>query len=113
MVFLFIDDHSAPQFSWRHGDDQHLILPRVRTAAGLLEGGIFFVVRYPIYSGFSLVSLGWSLMWNSLATFIAAFLLLVFFAYKGATRRALAPRQVYRLHSIQIAGEEADPVRLF
>jgi protein-S-isoprenylcysteine O-methyltransferase Ste14 len=77
----------------------------------MLPVPIFFVVRHPIYSGFSLASLGWSLMWNSLATFIAAILLLVFFAIKARREERWLEDKFTGYNSIQIAGEEADALR--
>lgn len=57
--------------------------PKPRENGILIESGIFSVVRHPIYTGFSLAAFGWSLMWNSIAAFLAAILLLVFFDIKA------------------------------
>ena len=57
--------------------------PKPRENGILIESGIFSVVRHPIYTGFSLAAFGWSLMWNSIAAFLAAILLLAFFAIKA------------------------------
>jgi len=57
--------------------------PKPKEKGTLVESGIFSVVRHPIYSGFSLAAFGWSLLWNSIATLIAALLLLAFFDIKA------------------------------
>ena len=57
--------------------------PKPKEKATLVESGIFSVVRHPIYGGFSLAAFGWSLLWNSIATLIAALLLLAFFDIKA------------------------------
>jgi protein-S-isoprenylcysteine O-methyltransferase Ste14 len=57
--------------------------PKPRENGILIESGIFSVVRHPIYTGFSLAAFGWSLMWNSIAAFLGAILLLVFFDIKA------------------------------
>jgi protein-S-isoprenylcysteine O-methyltransferase Ste14 len=62
--------------------------PRPRDEGALVEGGVFSVVRHPIYSGFSLAAFGWSLMWSSLAAFIAAVVLFAFFDFKARREEA-------------------------
>lgn len=57
--------------------------PKPKDDATLVKSGIFSVVRHPIYSGFILFAFGWSLMWGSIATLIAALALLVFFDIKA------------------------------
>ena len=57
--------------------------PKPRDEGALVEGGIFSVVRHPIYSGFSLAAFGWSLMWSSIAAFVAAAVLVAFFDAKA------------------------------
>jgi protein-S-isoprenylcysteine O-methyltransferase Ste14 len=65
------------------GRDNLSPFPKPNDRGTLVEGGIFSVVRHPIYGGFSLAAFGWSLMWNSIAAFLAAILLLVFFDIKA------------------------------
>jgi protein-S-isoprenylcysteine O-methyltransferase Ste14 len=57
--------------------------PRPKEGGGLVETGIFSVVRHPIYSGFTFFGFGWGFAWNSLAALIAALALLVFFDIKA------------------------------
>lgn len=57
--------------------------PRPREGSSLVETGIFSVVRHPIYTGLSLCAFGWSLASHSIAAFIAAVVLLVFFDFKA------------------------------
>jgi protein-S-isoprenylcysteine O-methyltransferase Ste14 len=57
--------------------------PKPKDEGMLIKSGIFSVVRHPIYSGFVLFALGWSLVWSSAMTLIAALLLLVFFDVKA------------------------------
>jgi protein-S-isoprenylcysteine O-methyltransferase Ste14 len=57
--------------------------PKPKEESRLVEGGIFSIVRHPIYSGFILFAFGWGLAWNSTAALIAAIALLVFFDIKA------------------------------
>ena len=57
--------------------------PKPRDNSSLVTSGIFSVVRHPIYSGFIFLSFGWSLIWGSVAAFVAAFALLIFFDLKA------------------------------
>jgi protein-S-isoprenylcysteine O-methyltransferase Ste14 len=57
--------------------------PKPRDDGGLVREGIFSLVRHPIYSGFILLTLGWSLVWSSLAALIGALILLAFFDIKA------------------------------
>ena len=53
--------------------------PRPNENAQLIESGVFALVRHPIYTGFTLLGLGWSVLWMSLAAAaatVALFLLL-------------------------------------
>src|SRR5215831_18230974 len=70
--------------------------PKPKEKGTLVESGIFSVVRHPIYSGFSLAAFGWSLLWNSIATLIAALLLLAFFDKRKARRRKTETRKRIR-----------------
>jgi protein-S-isoprenylcysteine O-methyltransferase Ste14 len=62
--------------------------PKPKDEGSLVEGGVFSVVRHPIYSGFSLAALGWSLMWSSIAAFVAAVVLFAFFDAKARREEA-------------------------
>jgi protein-S-isoprenylcysteine O-methyltransferase Ste14 len=57
--------------------------PKPRDGGGLVREGIFSVVRHPIYSGFFFLTVGWSLVWSSLAALIGALILLAFFDIKA------------------------------
>jgi protein-S-isoprenylcysteine O-methyltransferase Ste14 len=57
--------------------------PKPRDDGRLVREGIFSLVRHPIYSGFIFLTLGWSLVWRSLAAFIGALILLAFFDLKA------------------------------
>lgn len=57
--------------------------PKPRDDGRLVREGIFALVRHPIYSGFIFLTLGWSLVWRSLAAFIGALILLAFFDVKA------------------------------
>jgi protein-S-isoprenylcysteine O-methyltransferase Ste14 len=57
--------------------------PKPKDGGTLTEHGIFSLVRHPIYSGFGLAALGWSLIWNSLWAFAATVVLWVFFDAKA------------------------------
>ena len=57
--------------------------PKPRDNASLVTSGVFSIVRHPIYSGFIFLALGWSLLWSSVAAFVAALALLIFFDIKA------------------------------
>jgi protein-S-isoprenylcysteine O-methyltransferase Ste14 len=57
--------------------------PKPRDNGRLVREGIFSLVRHPIYSGFTFLTLGWSLAWNSVAALIGALILLAFFDIKA------------------------------
>ncbi|MFU8853359.1 methyltransferase family protein [Micromonospora sp. SL1-18] len=57
--------------------------PKPRDDGGLVREGIFSLVRHPIYSGFIFLTLGWSLVWTSLAGLIGALILLALFDIKA------------------------------
>jgi protein-S-isoprenylcysteine O-methyltransferase Ste14 len=57
--------------------------PKPRDNSTLVTSGIFSIVRHPIYSGFIFLSFGWSLIWGSVAAFVAALALLIFFDLKA------------------------------
>jgi protein-S-isoprenylcysteine O-methyltransferase Ste14 len=57
--------------------------PKPRHDGRLVREGIFSLVRHPIYSGFIFLTLGWSLVWSSLAALIGALILLAFFDVKA------------------------------
>lgn len=57
--------------------------PRPKKDATLVEGGVYSVVRHPIYAGLVFAALGWGLLWRSPATLAFAAGLLVFFDIKS------------------------------
>lgn len=57
--------------------------PKPKDDASLVQGGVFSVVRHPIYTGLSLLTLGWSMAWGSLAALLTALILLVFLDVKA------------------------------
>ena len=57
--------------------------PKPRDNSTLVTSGIFSIVRHPIYSGFIFLTFGWSLIWGSVAAFVAASALLIFFDLKA------------------------------
>lgn len=57
--------------------------PKPRTGAVLVSHGIFSVVRHPIYTGLTLLVLGWGLAWSGPVTIVGALVLLVFFDVKA------------------------------
>ena len=57
--------------------------PKPKDGGRLVREGIFALVRHPIYSGFIFLTLGWSLLWHSLAALVGAVILLVFFDIKA------------------------------
>lgn len=50
-------------------------LPHPKHGATLVEGGVYRLVRHPIYGGVSLAALGWGLAWRSPVTLGLAVLL--------------------------------------
>lgn len=58
--------------------------PRPLEGAVLRTQGAYAIVRHPIYGGILFMSVGWSLFQHSLAGFVVAVLLLVFFDRKAA-----------------------------
>ena len=57
--------------------------PRPKHDAQLVETGVFAVVRHPIYTGLSLLALGYSLLWASVAALVATVALIIFLDMKS------------------------------
>jgi protein-S-isoprenylcysteine O-methyltransferase Ste14 len=57
--------------------------PKPTDEGRLVREGVFSLVRHPIYSGFIFLTLGWSLVWSSVAALIGALILLAFFDIKA------------------------------
>lgn len=57
--------------------------PKPRDHSTLVTCGIYSIVRHPIYSGFIFLTLGWSLLWGSVAALVVALALLIFFDLKA------------------------------
>ena len=57
--------------------------PHPRKDSQLIQHGIYARVRHPLYTSVMLASLGWALLWQSVAAFIAALTLIPFFHAKA------------------------------
>jgi protein-S-isoprenylcysteine O-methyltransferase Ste14 len=57
--------------------------PEPRFGSELVQHGIYARVRHPLYTSVMLVSLGWALIWQSVASLIAALALIPFFQAKA------------------------------
>lgn len=62
--------------------------PRPRSNGALVESGVFSLVRHPIYTGLSLLALGWSVLTTSPVALIATIFLFVFFEFKSRREEA-------------------------
>jgi protein-S-isoprenylcysteine O-methyltransferase Ste14 len=63
--------------------DNLSVLPYPKDNATLVQGGVYGVVRHPIYSGLITGAVGWALIHVSLVTLLYAVLLFVFFDIKS------------------------------
>jgi protein-S-isoprenylcysteine O-methyltransferase Ste14 len=63
--------------------------PRPMPQAQLQQGGIYGWVRHPIYSGFILASVGWSLVWLSGPGLVFCVVVGIFFDRKSAFEETL------------------------
>ncbi|MBI3746105.1 MAG: isoprenylcysteine carboxylmethyltransferase family protein [Chloroflexi bacterium] len=70
------------------GQDALTAVPRPRDEARLVEGGVYGLVRHPIYGGLILGGLGWSLARSSVVAFLGSVALLVFFDLKRRREEA-------------------------
>ncbi len=59
------------------------IFPRPVAGSRLIQGGVYGVVRHPLYSSVVLVSLGWTLLWSSGVGVLLAAVLGVFLEAKA------------------------------
>ena len=59
------------------------VLPHPKTGASLVQGGVYALVRHPIYSGLVIGAVGWALLNTSLLTLVYAVILFVFFDRKS------------------------------
>lgn len=57
--------------------------PQPRAGSQLIQHGIYARVRHPLYTSVMLASLGWALLWQSVASFAAALALVPFFHAKA------------------------------
>lgn len=57
--------------------------PQPRAGSELIQHGIYSRVRHPLYTSVMLASLGWALLWQSVASFAAALALIPFFHAKA------------------------------
>jgi protein-S-isoprenylcysteine O-methyltransferase Ste14 len=69
------------------------VLPHPKDGAVLVEGGVYGVVRHPIYAGLILGSLGWGFLANSVWTLALAVGLLVLFDFKARREEAQLARR--------------------
>lgn len=65
--------------------------PQPHADSALVQHGIYARVRHPLYTSVMLVSLGWALLWQSLASLVVAVTLVPFF-YAKARREERALR---------------------
>jgi protein-S-isoprenylcysteine O-methyltransferase Ste14 len=57
--------------------------PQPRAGSALVQHGIYASVRHPLYTSVMLASLGWAMIWQSAAAFLAALTLIPFFYAKA------------------------------
>jgi len=57
--------------------------PEPRVGSVLVQRGIYARVRHPLYTSVMLASLGWALIWQSVASLVAALALIPFFRAKA------------------------------
>ena len=57
--------------------------PRPKESGRLVETGVFSLVRHPIYTGLSLLALGWTVLWMSAAALLATVALFALFDVKA------------------------------
>ena len=57
--------------------------PQPRAGSELVQHGIYARVRHPLYTSVMLASLGWALIWQSVAAFCASLVLIPFFHAKA------------------------------
>lgn len=57
--------------------------PQPRAGSQLIQHGIYARVRHPLYTSVMLATLGWALLWQSVASFAAALALVPFFHAKA------------------------------
>lgn len=57
--------------------------PRPRDDGRLVDTGVFSLVRHPIYTGLTVLALGWSALWMSVAALAATVTLFAFFDLKS------------------------------
>lgn len=68
--------------------------PQPRAGSQLIQRGIYARVRHPLYTSVMLASVGWALIWQSVAAFGASLALLPFF-YAKARREEEFLRQTF------------------
>jgi hypothetical protein len=86
--------------------------PRPNKNARLVESGVFALVRHPIYTGFSLLGLGWSVLWTSLAACGGHGRLVPDARRQVAPRGALARGAIPGLQPLPRARQQAHSVHL-
>lgn len=68
--------------------------PQPREGSQLIQHGIYARTRHPLYTSVMLASLGWGMIWQSVASFIAALTLIPFF-YAKVRREEISLRQTF------------------
>jgi protein-S-isoprenylcysteine O-methyltransferase Ste14 len=63
-------------------------LPHPRDGATLIHGGVYALVRHPIYGGLIIAAAGWGLLIASFAALVLAALLFAFFDVKSRREEA-------------------------
>jgi protein-S-isoprenylcysteine O-methyltransferase Ste14 len=69
------------------------IFPKPKPDGELVQRGVYGMMRHPIYTGLTLMAIGWSFVRGSLPTFILAILLGVFFDQKARREEQWLERQ--------------------
>ncbi len=63
--------------------------PQPRPGSQLVQRGIYARVRHPLYTSVMLASLGWAMIWQSIAALVAAITLIPFFHAKARHEEAI------------------------
>lgn len=67
------------------------VTPKEKTQ--LAVTGIYSIVRHPIYSGVILLSIGWSLFWGSILSFLFSLIFIIFFDFKAKKEERLLSKK--------------------
>ena len=75
--------------------------PQPRAGAGLVQHGVYALVRHPLYTSVMLLSLGWALLWHSVASLGAALVLIPFFHAKARREERWLRREFPAYHDYE------------